>query len=911
MINEDKEFWDEVLRGLDPEYTSEAEEFLAERRKKQRSPLRVVLLFLAVIMAATAAAVLIFKAMENTRGVSLPDGAHFPTMSGAEQNVSLDSGSALLNEPVFVEKTGRRSIDSDQTEIPYEYIYNDRGLNFEIYEDVFFGEWLPEKALEEPISVNYSENMFGQTSLVMCEKSVFADDSGYYISGNAYDDYVLFYIPLDNTDYMYGYKRDNEYGRNKNEYYASWRRDTTAKLPGKTLVSGMKLDHIAIEKLCQDLRDKSLLDALTGSFTDKDGHKCRSVLCSVDERCDVYLTEYDPQGLICVSSEFRKSSDRDNTYRMTIELSKGLDGWNYRIATGDGKVYGYDNTLRFSLDRVPIYKESFIGVWENIADPSDTFTLSFDEDIFTDIYGFCETDGVMFTSAETERYGALKKVWLYISESDPDTMRISPAGRKNEPFVTYKRIAAASDVPPIRGEFNEAALSELSRRLSKYKGLGSLITAIDDVRYYKTVADERGKRWISRADAEKDKVYITGAIGAEVRVLMRFYSEDSFDDGGELISTPESRYLEAVFTVRGVDKPWELESVSNTINSTDFTYTGDKIPADNGYYFILDNYADFRGDNVTLGSPGEGAEKTIYYYDNTDGLYYRIIYVKGFKELVAVSDKNNLYFMTKTFSAGRELIETFVSFNGERAYIGGIETPSDDSNILVPVAMYFSGGYLISEYTENGESRYLLHDPYGDCQLSTLMRTDYLKMDENGFTIRKNGELKYYDTTGESLEGIYPLLLARYRSVSLALQMEKCMRRAGGMFKEEIDGKKVELMHSPLAPDYASFDEWLKTAMTDDKAESAFESSMYIEHNGALYGKFGILPVADEGEPLVLTRELKYIDSTHAIATLDAYMMSYDNYLKDKSVKPDETFTLELVKTENGWRFDSNYYPEY
>ncbi len=761
-------------------------------------------------------------------------------------------------------------IEGDYTGVSEECDEKDNWVNCSIYEKYFFGDWICD-ADGSVLSLNYTDDVFSEYYAV---NSVFKGNDGWYIYGG-YDRKAVYYIPFYDENSMYFYDLQYYGWERKCDYTKAYRRDTTVTDFDTELKDGMNLCDMGLEKLYGKTGEgfeRAYKRARNLGFIDDSGSLWRST------GGKVRLVKYDVENVTLACEFFDTGSDASREYQINL-TSPEYHKWEYSVSDGSGKECDlfdpYENKMFSEI--VDAYTSAYPDKTEEIYDTVERVVVG-------------------------QNFWEFNTGWLYTTMySSLDTLVQADYSAQ---LTESGEIAADDGKPlPTRGKITMSDIERLTRGNRKLRSI------VLETLFVEGWEGEDGSIWSAFAGADDD-IYLVRNSDSTLTLLVPF----------RCTTNGKVKYRQVTFD--RTDPPGHF--YTDTLNNVDFTYTGDKIEVEGGYYFLVDvDKLDCSGDSLTLGNPDKNAKAAVYFYDEDDGIYYSIFGSNtwGLYNPRCVTDGKNLFVLAEDFydeypDAAREII-TVASYGGGyglwgHAYFNPVSEFGGLKYNVTTDDIYFLGDYLVGEYSVDGEKNYSLFTAYGPSgpKMLELDNARYiqgtdLKVDESGFTLNVEGEEMRFDTTGNDLEGMYPLLKGKYTIMREALQINPYM-----MFdsrSENDDWGEVVCSDSTLFPDYKAFREWVGGTIAEEYIDSVLDScdSKPTDIDGLMYYNKISNVSGNDYSRFILTK-IDYSDDDHAVLNFDiyGYQVSPDNALeKIPTDEPVDTCTLTAVKTESGWRF--------
>jgi len=753
------------------------------------------------------------------------------------------------------------------------YMYGDPDCD--VYEERFFGDWISDED-GSALTVNYEENMFDS---VRGTQRVCEGKDGWYMFKERSGLVDIYYIPFYDADSMYRYScNDTEFQyMYKYEYDEAFRRAAAPEYY-TGLTDGMRLCGLGLEKVCSQFGGNAGRDACRKAFNlgfiDEEGFVWKADSPYGEGELRLEQLEGGGYVLSCgfTGNKTTDTSKETKTERFKIAVEYGSNGdWTCVIVDDNGHEHAlYDP-----------YKDP------GFAEIVDAYIRN-DPDKSEELYYTAEN------LAMTEKYRTL-------AASDPDAAHELlyasmdyvlgngfPKSVKGHKPVETDEPEEEKVMLPERGKISLYDLTTLKSSFPETLG-----ATVDSCLSGWEITDDFGNKWTSDGLNGKDIYFIKRKSSYCLTLMLPFVGADM-----------EERYFEVTFEY---SYDYCHTAVETTPNSFDFMYTGDRLEVEGGYYLTTDPEAlKHDGGSLTVGNSGKDAETDVYFYDESDGIYYPVC--RGIVNLRWTTDGKNLF-------AIADKGHTLTSYGGTEGLFSSMSDDRGDGDSslsgLKAEDIYFMGEYLVGEYELDGERKYCLFSAYCPLGMEPL-RTDSeeimlgtdLKTDESGFTLNISGEETRFDTTGDGLEGMYPLLKAKYALVYGTLRVNPVS--LGSRYVGEMWGNEV-CAGASLFPDYKAFRDWVGGIVAEEYIDDALSSceTKPTEIDGLLY-----YDMTMNYSPTLYSRfvldGINYIDEDRAVLNIGMYgytRLSYDALESIPAEEPSNFCTLIAVRTENGWRF--------
>lgn len=799
-------------------------------------------------------------------------------------------------------------LDYDYTVLE-KYDYNDNNDDmFELYEDIFIGEWICDNDViyNSRVVFSYSEEPYGM-------RAPYMGQTGYYfsrINGGAGE---LYYIPYSDTDTMYFYNEgillydDSTFGYSTKKREYSWKYSRSGTRFDTELHDMMTLGAFGREKLF-DKVGEDFSNAFWNVYNmdyiiDHNGVSWSSglqgtlylpsfnpVLVSMDDE-HIIISQTYIQSYLFDDGHYDDAAFEKGTLKNFILTFTKQDGvWSCNISDAGESV---DMTISFEMD-MSIFPH-FMGVWSN-GDTSYTLDYYHDfcEPYVSWITGFEETDSMWLMLVHRVSAGYSSPVipadtmdtMFVIEKDDPDTVKLykyenkMPSGDPLRIFTRYENVDVSL---PDRGYISIYGLyalmdimdtdGSLGRIMNKYCFDGSI------------VAEGGVTLYTDPNKTSKPEYVILERSSDKVKLATTFYSENMAVAYDYIVSF-ERNY--------DIGNNWHLSAYEPAIYGLD---SAEKLYLDNGSYYAFNEESD-------------GTH--LYFFDNSDRIIYELN--ERLFTYVYLLDGDDLFVMDR---ADNSVTRYYNGRYCSSTYIVDYQDSEEEARLKKTLTLdflQFSGSYLIAGVHLDGKELYAVYQPYEDIIMyGPNFTSDYLEISENGFTVREDGELKFYDTAGDSLESVLPVLEYGRNRVRSAVYMDSGMLTGDINHSHSItvDGLTYYRTVIPMFPTFEAFKQHLEKYFTDECVEEILNDSSIINYNGQLYALCG----ARGGDVSVAKfdrREVKQIDETNAELIYDIYRWAetdgdYTDWVM--SEEPDESFSLYLEKTDRGWRFATFYAP--
>ena len=803
---------------------------------------------------------------------------------------SPDPNGRLYYVYTFTLKNGEWSfvdalIDPDLDTTPLDIDGKD-GIDLDVYENYFIGRWAPDD-LGRGINVNFHEDMFteGGSSYLT---SVYQGIDGWYATGTINGVMGIYYIPDSNGNVMYYYNDNDYYGR-KNSYTAVYHRTRETDESDYEIRLNTNLNPVGIEKLCEmygdDFKKAYYSFALSNAVISDAGAEW---LCQESAPASLKLIgEKNVLMYTCFikTDTIGTAEPLESYFAHTITYENGK--WNVVQYTELDYSYNSGDEQNATMD-MGIY-EHFISKWAD-ANGAGSITLSYKEDIFTPVtdicLGFMEKDDGWYMYRQNDSLTV-----YYIPKANSQQMFVYPYDSESY-IACYNRITAAPITTVTNGGLSYMGFEKLKTMYGTSLGYcldeflnGKLEIGMYDY-YYSSGA----------AQTALEQVMVLSLEEKSITLALPMYSVSAYeDDRMTTLKSDAEPYLFAVTYKNFTGTNWELyETLFITTSINNVT---EQFEMDNGdLYYIADSIND--------------EYRSVYHYDATLEVYYLL--KSNFIDPKALYTNDMLFVMGADGQDGEVYLYRFVG--GESYGARAIDySEADHRPDFVPGALETSGDYLLASFYGNGEMHYGVFDMYGIYSPNAVIDPNTIEridIENNGFTVHSDGESVFYNTTGDSLEGMLPILKSRHSDVWRITHIEgDSLLLSYGSTTPWVELKGLKMFESdvPIFPDYQSFVDYVEFAFTEECAEEILSECAHIaEYDGKLYSSGGARG-SDLGVHHI-EEELVMIDDNTAELRSNVY--GYKDFDNDISAdEPKEQYTQTLIKTPEGWRFTSMYSP--
>lgn len=800
--------------------------------------------------------------------------------------------------------TGWRSdIDCDITLIDYRNDDHYDNSDLTIYENIFMGKWKTDYDFltENTITMDYSEAL-------SLSGTPYEDTDGYYMRIIEYGSDVSYYfIPYSDTDSMYYYyyvystQVYSDIETRKCEYTLKYSRVSHASDSDKELNAPIVLNscgRIKLKNILGEDFDATLSSALSSDYVDFYSHTWTPaagyVYYATAKESDLTLLSYDENSAeltydfvladaVIYQCDATKEDGTLQTFKLTFTKENGI--WSYMIS----EIEGLEQNIQYSMD-MDIFS-NFIGIWQD--ESGSEFTLNYTEDFF-------EADVSWIVGLGKTQIGCYMKVHrvetdadnpfiprtdssetvFFISCDNPRKMLVyENDSLDTEPLAEYTMVEQLDTQLPDRGYISVYGLytlmqsydGNLSELIQRYCFDGS-ITAEDGTELSAsptTTSVWTGTASMSSDDAEQADYPITTShpefvilekSDTKLKLATTFYDKSGV--AYDYIVTFAVYYSSS----------WYMDAYQPVIYGLDYA---EKYYLDDGSYYAVSDRDEDDG------------KTHLYFYDVGDNIIYELD--DNLKNANLLQDGDNLFILEEN---GYAMLSRYI-----RGYLSTTYTFAGYNDIKASI-FQFSGDYLLVQVSSDSVSTTYVFSPY-ETALTPIMQSYYIEISENGFTILEDGEYKFYDTTGDSLEGILPLIEARLSSVwnILMLRGNQTISYSAHTPSAMINGVQMFRTDMKLFPSFDSFADFISYAFTDECTEQFLSGNTRVgEYNGFLY-------CSSYEESLfyeVKISDIKYTDTNQAEVSCEVY--EWGNISSTSYEEPTYSITLKLVKTEQGWR---------
>lgn len=603
--------------------------------------------------------------------------------------------------------------------------------------------------------------------------------------------------------------------------------------------------------------------------------------------------------------------------------------------------------LEFKHDSsaMSLFEETFSGYWSDI-----TFGYTNVDDIFsknnnsTLFGGIAEDDSAFYLK---RRISGTDTAEVYaVMKNDPEVMYLYntdcrgtvPRTEYSERFWKSETESSLSWVNDIQyGSFSGTLDTANGAVVCSQLGMAKKLAEYNDDELYNMFfgllengsTEYNGKTW-NRANAgykvfgyRNEKIILNSAQPDKLAVSIRMYDAAAADytpDIGEEFNVENSaRYFRAEFTKQNgkftytltpcSGETTDLQSFFSPLESIEnYPATAEAASQTDGIYI---RYYPVERNGITeiyavrrLGTD-ENALCEIYCRDPACDEYVHIC--DGYDPTLLTTFDGTVY----CFVSGENKSTVSRIVGGYAAASGGIDQIFPEG-----AQLYESGAYLIAMAADDAEYKWVVLDKYS-LSNPEFYRENELRFTDDGFVTEKDGKTVLHDKAGLNFDGILPSLFSRGSFMWKSL-MTKNMYVTDKTERYDFDTEWGTLCE-PADPEWRSRPHLLnslKETYTDKASENALEeilgsgtSTAVSEQGSIIYAKKSDNFNELNGEVTLESAELS-ADGNSAVLNLkiEYKCMTY-LYGSGKYDPNFEYYSINAVKTENGWRLDSFYSP--
>lgn len=567
--------------------------------------------------------------------------------------------------------------------------------------------------------------------------------------------------------------------------------------------------------------------------------------------------------------------------------------------------------LSFSRDKaaMAIFEDYFYGEWARLN------AYAAEESCFIFSYNYRDNAPYFGEIAEDE-----DAVYMLADAAD-NTQKVLCV-MKNAPEILYVYEAKSGDI--LRGEYSQyytlaqkLVPEEVSAgKITKF-GLMNALTDYPEELYdsvFETLsgasAEYLDENWSRSSIFDSENIILNTLKADRLTITLKLTNE----------SAPEySRYFRAEFAKEN-DWAAKLTPASgDEVNMTEFfsplesaenyptEYTADDSEINVTYHTALrtdgktDIYA-FR--DLGYAPAGESCNVCEIYVRDPYTDEYSLIDV-GYAPSILVSGTEVYLYYTEYYFTGCDMAALYE--NGKAK--GSVSIAADSLGRSYETELYISGEYLLIRrklYTAQNAAEYKWI--VAEKSLGSALIREYadkeLTFTDAGFTTEKDRETIYWDNEGENLEGAVLMLTSRLQEIWFGFEISSPAEREA----VEIDGRTVYEMQNEAFFTREGILNYFERALTEQAAESFYSDCLghsIVEYDGTVYSTGGA-----RGSNLAygeLSWEVTKSDPENGLYEI-TYTVYFSEY-SDSAGEAAETYTLNAVKTSDGWRLDRAYMP--
>ncbi len=589
--------------------------------------------------------------------------------------------------------------------------------------------------------------------------------------------------------------------------------------------------------------------------------------------------------------------------------------------------------FRHDSNAMKLLDEAFCGYWRDLAIGYFSDDNMFGQNNDTFFGGVAEDKNAFYLK---RRVRGSDSYYIYaVIKDNPDTVYLYQTdGSSAVPFSEYSErffFVAGMNFLARQDDFSGTPSTANGAVACNQFGMAKVIAGYNDDDLYDMFFDLLengstecyGKTWKRAVGGYKslgyrsESIFLNAAEPDRLVVSIRMYdaaaAEHIPDIGEEFNIEDSARYFRAEFTKQDGKFSYTLTPCSgettdpehffSPLESTEnYPVTAASAPGIDG---ITVNYYPVQRDGMTeiyavrrLGTDPDSICE-IYYRDPACDEYIHIC--DGYAPTLLTTFDGTVY----CFTSGE--MNSYIS-----RVVGGNVVASSSINRLssAGAGLYESGLYLIIKADNNWavlDKQSLDHaEFYGENEL-------YFTND--GFVTVKDGKQTLHDEAGQDFDGALLSLYSRYKFTWKSLTT-KTMNVTGK--SEEYDtGTEWGTLCEPADPEWrtrALLLNSLKETYTDKAAEEALDTILadgaaMVEQGYRLYTKktenFTIL----NGDSTLESAELSADGNSAVLNFKMEYKCLTYSYGDEKYSTNSEYYSINAIKTENGWRLDSFYSP--
>ncbi len=599
--------------------------------------------------------------------------------------------------------------------------------------------------------------------------------------------------------------------------------------------------------------------------------------------------------------------------------------------------FGHDSNAMKLLD------EAFCGYWHDLAIGYFNDDNMFGQNNDTFFGGVAEDENAFYLK---RRVRDSDSYYIYaIIKDKPDTVYLYQTdGSSAVPFSEYSERFFATDINILaqQDDFSGTPSTANGAVACNQFGMVKVIAGYNDDDLYDMFFDLLengstecyGKTWKRAVGGYKSLGYrsesiILNAVEPDRLVVsIRMYdaaaAEHIPDIGEEFNLEDSARYFRAEFTKQDGKFSYTLTPCSG--ETTDLEHFFSPLESTENYPVtaasasgidgITVNYYPVQRDGTTeiyavrrLGTDPDSICE-IYYRDPACDEYIHIkdeyTYIgDGYSPSLLTTSDGTVY----CFSSNDD--KTYVS-----RLIGGnvVAGCRIDQPFLTGAELYESGAYLIAKVNADSDDKWLVFDKQS-LDHPEFYRENELRFTDDGFVTEKDGKTVLHDIAGQDFDGALLSLYSRYKYTWESLTTRR-MNVTGKSEEYDFDTEWGTLCE-PADPEWrtrALLLNSLRETYTEKAAEEALDTILadgaaMVEQGYGLYAKQPSKFNELNGTVTLESAELS-ADGNSAVLNLKIEYKCMTYLYGSGEYDPNfEYYSINAVKTENGWRLDRFYSP--
>lgn len=605
--------------------------------------------------------------------------------------------------------------------------------------------------------------------------------------------------------------------------------------------------------------------------------------------------------------------------------------------------------FRHDSNAMRLLEEAFSGYWYDLSIGYFNDDNMFGQNNDTFFGGVAEDENAFYLK-RIVRGSDSCYIYAVIKNSLDAVYLYQTDGSSKIPFSEYsERFFKSSDANSIaavldseNGSFSGTPSTSNGAVICNQFGMAKVLAGYNDDGLYDMFFDllengsteYNGKTWLRAVGGyktlgyRKESIILNAAEPDRLAVSIRMYdaaAAEYIPDIGEEFNTEDSaRYFRAEFTKHDGKFSYTLTPCSGV--TTDMEHFFSPLESTENYPIAAAEVSDIDGVTVNYYPVERDGMTEIYAIrrlgagsDAMCELYWRdpacdeYIHIKD--EYTNIGDGYSPTLLTTTngtvycFSSNDD--KTYVS-----RLIGGnvVASCRIDQPFLTGAELYESGAYLIAKVNADSDDKWLVFDKQS-LDHPEFYRENELRFTDDGFVTEKDGKTVLHDIAGQDFDGALLSLYSRYKYTWESLTTRR-MNVTGKSEEYDFDTEWGTLCE-PADPEWrtrALLLNSLRETYTDNAAEEALntilaDGSAMVEQGYGLYAKQPSKFNELNGTVTLESAELS-ADGNSAVLNLKIEYKCMTYLYGSGEYDPNfEYYSINAVKTENGWRLDRFYSP--